>query len=120
MPDNYITRKMEKGSINISEDVVAALVKTVVMETDGVAELANAVGADVAELSGIKMNIRGVKVRFPEDKISVDVVITVKYGNNIVNVAQKVQEAVLSAVETSTGIEEAEVNVHVAGIAFKD
>ena len=120
MSDTYITRRMEKGSINISEDVVASLVRAVVLETDGVAELANAVGADVVELIGIKMNIRGVKVRFPEDRISVDVVITVKYGHNIVEVAKKVQEAVLAAVETSTGIEEAEVNVHVAGIAFKD
>ena len=120
MSDTYITRRMEKGSINISEDVVATLVKAVVLETDGVAELANAVGADVAELIGIKMNIRGVKVRFPDDRISVDVVITVKYGSNIVEVAKNVQEAVLAAVETSTGIDEAEVNVHVAGIAFKD
>ena len=66
------------------------------------------------------MNIKGVKVRFPEDKISVDVVITVKYGNNIVDVAKRTQEAVLSAVEASTGVDEVEVNVHVAGISFKD
>ena len=118
MADTYITRKMDKGTINISEDVIASLVKTVTLETEGVAELANAVGADVAELLGIKMNIRGVKVRFPDDRITVDVVVTVKYGTSILSVAQKLQEAVLTAVQTSTGIDEVEVNVHIAGIAF--
>ena len=118
MADNYISRRMEKGSINISEDVIASLVRTVVLETEGVAELANAVGSDIAELLGIKMNIRGVKVRFQDDTILVDAVITVKYGSNILTVAQKAQEAILSAVQTSTGFENVEVNVHVAGIAF--
>ena len=48
-----------------------------------------------------------------------DAVITVKYGNNIIDVAGKAQEAVLTAVQTSTGFDAAEVNVHVAGIVFE-
>ncbi len=118
MADNYISRNMEKGTINISDDVIASLVKTIVQETDGVGELANAVGADVAELIGIKMNIKGVKVRFQEQKILLDIVLTVKYGSNIVEVAKKVQDSVHNAVQSSTGFEDIEVNVHVAGIAF--
>ena len=47
-----------------------------------------------------------------------DIIITVVYGCNIVNVAREVQEKVMSLVQASTGIENAEVNVHVSGIAF--
>ena len=117
MADIYISRKMDKGTINISEDVVASLVRSAVVETEGVAELASAVGYEDAE-AGTRRNIRGVKVRFKEEKIVADAAITVKYGVKILDVAKKVQENALSAIQTSTGFEEASVNVHVAGVAF--
>ena len=43
---------------------------------------------------------------------------TVVYGCNIVAVAKEVQDKVMSLVQASTGIEHAEVNVHVSGISF--
>lgn len=117
MADTYISRKMDKGTINISEDVVASLVRSAVAETEGVAELASTVGYDEAE-SGTKKTIKGVKIRFKDEAIFADAVITVKYGGSILEVAKKVQENALSAIQTSTGFEDASVNVHVAGVAF--
>lgn len=118
MADSYITRKTDRGTVNISEDVVASIVKAAVTETEGVAELANAAGADIAEFIGIKTNAKGIKIRFDGEKIIVDVIITVEYGCNIVKVASDAQQAILTAVEGMTGFDGAEVNVHVAGIAF--
>lgn len=118
MADNYISRRIENGTINISEDVVAALVKTSAAEVEGFADFVNASGQDLAEFIGVKMNRKGVKIHLTEEKIIVDAVMTVKYGYNIVEVASKIQEAAASAIQLSTGFEEIEVNVHVAGIAF--
>ncbi len=117
MADTYISRKMDKGTINISEDVVASLVRSAVVETDGVAELATAVTSEDVE-AGARKSIRGVKVRFKDDVILADTAITVKYGGNILDIAKKVQENALAAIQTSTGFEDASVNVHVAGVAF--
>ena len=117
MADTYISRKMDKGTINISEDVVASLVRSAVVETDGVAELATAVTSEDVE-AGTRKSIRGVKVRFKDDVILADTAITVKYGGNILDIAKKVQENALAAIQTSTGFEDASVNVHVAGVAF--
>lgn len=119
MGENYITCKEENGSINISEDVISGMVRTALTEVDGVAGLSNTYGAEIAELIGIKSLSKGVKVQFDEGKIAVDVIITVRYGCNVVNVAKAVQEKVLYAVQAATGIENAEVNVHVSGIAFE-
>lgn len=119
MGENYITCREEKGSINISEDVIAAMVRAAVTEVDGVAGLSNTAGAEIAELIGLKTLTRGVKVQFADGKIIVDVIITVAYGSNIVKVASGVQDKVMTAVQASTGIEQAEVNVHVSGIAFE-
>ena len=48
----------------------------------------------------------------------IDVIVTVKYGCNIVGVAKNVQENVQSAVQAMTGLEQVTVNVHVSGVVF--
>ena len=74
---------------------------------------------ELAERFGLKTVARGVKVQFVDSHIVVDAIITVMYGRNIVNVAKAVQEKVISVVQSTTGIESAEVNVHVSGVAFE-
>ena len=118
MGENYITCQDEKGSINISEEVISSMVRSAISEVDGVAGLSNTAGAELAELIGLKTVSKGVKVQFVDDRIVVDVIITVMYGCTIVNVAKKVQDKVMTVVQSTTGIEQAEVNVHVSGIAF--
>jgi uncharacterized alkaline shock family protein YloU len=118
MADNYITCQGEKGNINISEDVIVSVVRSAITDIEGVAGLANTAGADLAELLGIKTLSKGITVRFVDDAIVVDAIILVKYGNNIVNVAKRVQQAVSDAVEAATGMEKIEANVHVSGVAF--
>ena len=119
MGESYITCREDNGSINISEDVIASMVRTAVTEVEGVAGLSNTAGAEIAELIGLKSVTKGVKVQFNEDRILVDTIITVNYGSKIVEVARNVQERVISMIQATTGIEQAEVNVHVAGIAFE-
>ncbi len=118
MGENYISCQAEKGTINISEEVITGVVKSAVSEVEGVAGLSYTAGAEIAELIGLKTVSKGVKVQFIDEKIIVDVIINVVYGCNIVDVAQEVQERVMSLVQASTGIEQAEVNVHVSGISF--
>ena len=118
MGDNYISCQLEKGSINISEEVITGVVKSAISEVEGVAGLSYTAGAELAELIGLKSVSKGVKVQFVDDKIVVDVIINVLYGSNIVQVARDVQDKIMSLVQASTGIEKAEVNVHVSGIYF--
>jgi len=119
MAENYITCCEAKGSINISEEVISSLVRAAIVEVEGVAGLCNTAGAEIAELIGIKSLTKGVKVRFIEDVIVVDAIITVSYGSNIVNIAKNVQDKVQTLLVSTTGIEKAQVNVHVAGVAFE-
>ena len=118
MGENYITCKEEKGSINISEDVLVSMVRAAVNEIDGVASLVNNAGAELAELLGIKSPSKGVKVQINDGVITVDVIIIVRYGSNVVSVAKQVQDTVTGAVESMTGMGAPVVNVHVSGVAF--
>ena len=118
MGDNYIRCQEENGSINISEDVISSIVRSAIAEVEGVSGLSNTAGSDLAELLGLKTLSKGIKVQFEDNKIVVDLIITVLYGCNIVTVARNVQDKVMNIVQSTTGIEQAEVNVHVSGIAF--
>lgn len=119
MGENYITYQEEKGKINISEEVIHSIVRTAITEVEGVAGMSNTAGADLAELMGFKSLSKGVKVQFLDEKIVIDTIITVSYGSIIMNVAKNVQDKVMNVVQSTTGIEQAEVNVHVSGIAFE-
>ena len=88
-------------------------------EVEGVAGLSNPAGGDIAELIGIRTLTKGVKVQFSDDKIIVDTSITVAYGCNLLKVARAVQDRVMNTILASTGLEKAEINVHVTGIAFE-
>lgn len=118
MAENYITCQEDKGSINISEDVVLTMARATINEIDGVAGLANNAGAELAEKLGIKSSGKGLKVEFRDGVINIDAIIMVRYGYNVVSVAQQVQDAVAAAVESMTGMAKPVVNVHVSGVAF--
>ena len=98
--------------------IISSVVRASVAEVEGVAGLANTAGSEIAELIGIKSLSRGVKVQFAENKMTVDAIINISYGSNVIEVAKAVQEKILSVVQFTTGIDNAQVNVHVAGISF--
>ena len=62
MAENYITCVEEKGTINISDDVIATMVKIAVKEVDGVAGMAITAGPAVSDLLSKKTASKGVKV----------------------------------------------------------
>ncbi len=119
MAENYITRAEENGNINISDDVIATMVKVAAQEVEGIAGLASAAGPAMADFLGIKNTARGIKVQFEDEGVVIDVAVLVKYGSNIVGVAKQIQETVLNAVQAMTGMEQVTVNVHVSGVVFE-
>lgn len=110
----YVVCPDEKGSINISEDVVAAIAVSAALEVEGVGELAQSAGAH----RGKKNAVRGVKLTIGGGSVIVDLQILVKYGQPIPQVAQNVQEAVANAVESMTELKVAQVNVRISGVTF--
>ena len=113
----YITQLYENGSVQISEDVIAAIVSHAACEVEGVVGVNSKPGADIAELIGKKSWGRGLKVTVLEDNsISIDCNLTVNYGRNVVDVAKAAQVAITNALEAMSGIQIAAVNVNICGI----
>ena len=119
MSDNHISYREENGSINISEDVISSIVRAAISEVEGVSGLSTTAGAELAEMIGLKTLPKGVKIRIEDNRIITDAIITVSYGSNVVSVAKAIQNAVRNVIESTTGFQDAEVNVHVSGISFE-
>jgi len=117
MAESYITKQEEKGTVNISEDVIAVMVSAAVGEVEGVAGMGSSATPEIAELFGRKNPAKGSKVRFADGKITIDVLINVRAGGCITDIATKVQDTVCREVESITGMD-CIVNVHVTGISF--
>ena len=109
----YLTQSASDGSINISEDVVVAI-----GEIEGVGAMMTTMTEQLTEQFMGKKPARGIRMDIQDGEITLDVYLTVKYGFAIPETAAKVQDAVMSAVETMTGFSVRTVNVHVGGISF--
>ena len=117
---DYVSLEDEKGTVNISEDVIASIAALTAVEVPGVSELAATIGSDIAAgLRGKKNLSRGVRIEVLEGAVSVNVYAVIQYGYAVTKVAKTVQENIAVAIESTTGLKVSEVNVHVGGITFE-
>ena len=115
----YYTQKVENGSIQISEDVVASVAAMAVMEQEGVCGLSTGIGSDIAEMLGMKSAAKGVRiVSDKEGRLFVECNVVANFGYSVFEQAKNVQDAVRSSLESDTGLNVAKVNVNVCGIAL--
>lgn len=114
---DYLVQPVEKGTVNISEEVVAAIAALAVSEVEGVYGLASSFTADIAEMLGKKNLSRGVRLTIEDSVVTVEAFVVVTYGYEIPQVARAIQDNVISAVESMTGLTCNTVNVDVCGIS---
>jgi len=118
----YMTLPEENGSINISEEVIAAIAVGAVREVDGVSGMMTNMGSSVTNLVSKKnaqRGVKGVKIDMTGAALVLDVYLMVQYGHAIPEVAENAQKAVASAVEAMTGCSVGAVNIHVGGVTIE-
>ncbi|WP_425061159.1 Alkaline shock protein 23 [Sporomusa carbonis] len=112
------TEHNDVGSIRIADEVVGIIAGLAATEVSGVAGMSAGLVGGIAEMLGKKNLSKGVKVEVGEREAAVDLYIIVEYGVRIPDVALRVQENVKRAIESMTGLDVVEVNIHVQGVGF--
>ena len=119
---DYMTLPEENGSINIAEEVIAAIAVGAVRDVEGVSGMMTTLGGSVTDLVTNKKNAqkgaKGVKIDMTGTALALDLYLTVQYGHAIPEVAENAQKAVASAVEAMTGCPVGTVNIHVGGVTL--
>src|SRR5690606_12556038 len=110
--------RTELGDSRIVNEVVGIIAGLAATDVEGVAGMSGGIAGGIAELLGRKNLAKGVKVEVGEAQAAVDLFVVVDFGVRIPDVAYHIQENVKRAIETMTGLQVVEVNVHVQGVHF--
>lgn len=103
--------------IVISEEVVAKIVNTAVLEVEGVADVV----PRPADLKGIFSNrsSQAVHVDMGDNDVSIDVFLKLKMGAQILEVCKEAQLRIKDAVQNMTGKVVTKVNVNVVDVEIE-
>ena len=116
---SYIRTTDENGSINISEDVIAAIVAAAATDVKGVYSLYYRASKEAVQKISRKEISKSIKLVIDGDDIAVDVYILLAKGFCANDVGMEVQKAVMSATLDAAGVKVREVNVHICGVVLK-
>ncbi|NLM06866.1 MAG: Asp23/Gls24 family envelope stress response protein [Tissierellia bacterium] len=115
MLETYEVR--ENGEIKISGDVISVIATVAALSVDGVTKMSGTLTDDLSLKFKIKASdTKGVKVAFIEGALELELFIFVEYGMNVVEIAERVQEAVKESVTMMTDLNITKIDVYVEGI----
>lgn len=105
-------------SIQIANDVIAAIAGLAATEVDGVVGMTGGLAGGLSEMLGKRDPTKGVKLEVKDSLVGFDLYLVVQFGKKIPEVASRVQEQVKIQVENMTGLHVTHVNIHVQGVSF--
>ncbi len=120
-PSDVKLNENPNGTVSFATEVVATIAGLAATEVDGVASMISP-SAGLADMFSRKSNrnlTKGVRIDLEDNRVSVDITITVDYGSPVPDVARNIQENVKKAIETMSGLDVHNVDVHVTGISFE-
>jgi len=107
------------GTVRVANEVIASIAAMAARDIDGVAGLDEANARHFGDFLKRETAHRGVRVVVdPERKIHLELFLTSGADVVLRDVAEKVQDNVIEAVERMLGLEVSEVDVFVSSIAF--
>ena len=119
--NTYVLQEDENiGTVQIADEVVAIIASLAATEVEGVSSMAGNITNELVSKLGMKNLSKGVKVEIVDSVVSVDLTLNIEYGMNILETSKKVQEKVKAAIENMTGLEVADVNIHIASVDMEN
>lgn len=107
------------GEVQIANEVVASIAGISASEVEGVDSMAGGLAGELVGKFGAKNLSKGVKVEVADDTAMVELAINMKYGYSIPKTCNQVQEKVMQAINSMTGLTVKQVNVRIAGVSLE-
>ena len=124
IPANNVAEDQGKGLTTVADQVVAKVAGLAIKEIPGVYDLGNsaarALGALRSKVGASESITQGISVEIGQTQTALDVVLIVEYPYPVHEVADKVREAIFSAIEGLVGLEVTEVNIKVTDVHVPD
>ena len=104
------------GIVRIHKNVIASIASLAALDVEGVKRVGGDFKSGLMELIGKKSSY-AVKVEINKsEEVCLDIPLVIKYGYNIPDIADKVQENIRNSLEKMTNLSIKEININVQGI----
>ena len=110
-----LCKNIENGQVQITDEVIAVIAATATQE-DAACALYYTFTEGFIEKLGKKNLSKGVKVTVTDANVSLEITVSVKFGQKIKEVCEDIQLRVKNAIETMTGLTVTTVNIIVIGV----
>ncbi len=113
---NRDSKQSDSGIVKIHRNVVASIAAIAAIEIEGVKRVGGNLASGILGIIGKSANF-AIKVEFDKnEEARITLPLVIKYGYNIPEVADKVQENVRTALEKMTSLDIKDINISVQGI----
>ena len=111
-----VDSKSNSGTVKIHKSVIVSIAAIAALEIDGVKKIAWAADFNLFRFLGLKSS-EEIKVEFSKnDEINLEIPLVVKYGCNIPEIAENVQENVRQALEKTLDKPPRNITINIQGI----
>jgi uncharacterized alkaline shock family protein YloU len=108
--------RTDLGTIKIHKNVIASIASLAAVEIEGVERVGGNFKSGLSQLIGKKfVPVIDVEINKNEE-VRVDIPLVIKYGYNIPDISNKVQESVRNSLEKMTNLLIKDINVNVQGV----
>lgn len=113
------SEKVQAETLKVSEDVIATITRLATMEIKGVDGIITP-NATLKQVFIKKTENNAIKIRLVGDVVEITLNVLVRFGHNVVSIAEQIQNNVKSTVQNMTGVTVSRVNVGISGVIFND
>lgn len=108
--------RTDLGTVRIHKNVIASIAQIAAMEIEGIKCIGRDFKSGLLELMG-KKSFSVIKVEIDKNNdVKLEIPLIIKYGFNIPDIANKVQENVRNALEKMTNLSIKDININIQGI----
>lgn len=108
--------RTDLGKVRIYKKVIASISSIATMEAEGVIRIGGNLKSSLYQALGDK-GVSAINVEIDKNsEVKIDVPIIIKYGYNIPDVCQKIQENIKAALEKMIGLSIKDININVQSI----
>lgn len=104
----------EVSNVQISEEVIATIAHTAMLEVEGTCDCTTLAG-DIFD-KFLKKSFKGINLNIENNEVNVNINLAVKVNFKIDEVAKETQKKVKNAIETMTGLKVRFVNINIVGL----
>lgn len=109
-------KKTDLGTLKINNEVIASIARNAALQVDGVEGIKTNPFLTALDFFSKGSHNKGIRLDIADGEVKVGVTIVVRFGINIPDVANVVQENIRTAIEEMTGLSVTEVNVNIGDI----